>query len=104
MGGTHVHTADWTKVTCRPETGGLRGTVLVLCESRSYHCTKFTLTMAGTGLDDPGVYYSDPFFSDDRSEAEGELSRTTIVNRLKEFIKTFMDHTNSFCYRYLLGY
>ena len=55
--------------------------------------------MAGTGLDDPGVFYSDPFFSDDRSESDGELSRTAAVKRFKEFIKTFMDHTNSFCYR-----
>ena len=61
-------------------------------------------TMAGTGLDDPGVFYSDAFFSDDRSEAEGELSRTAAVKRFKEFIKTFMDHTNSFCYRYVRSY
>ena len=57
--------------------------------------------MAGTGLDDPGVFYSDPFFSDDRSEADGELSRSAAVKRFKEFIKTFMDHTNSFCYRFV---
>ena len=56
--------------------------------------------MAGTGLDDPGVFYSDPFFSDDRSESDGELSRTAAVKRFKEFIRTFMDHTNAFYYRY----
>ena len=51
-------------------------------------------------MDDPGVFYSDPFFSDDRSESDGELSRTAAVKRFKEFIRTFMDHTNAFCYRY----
>lgn len=59
--------------------------------------------MAGTGFDDPGVYYSESFFSDDRSEAEGELSRTAAVNRFKEFLKTFLDHNNCFCYRYKLA-
>lgn len=55
--------------------------------------------MAGSGFDDPGVYYSDPFFPEDRSEADGELSRTAAVKRFKEFIKTFLDQNNCFCYR-----
>lgn len=55
--------------------------------------------MAGTGYDEAPVYYSDPFFSEDRSEADGGLSRTASLGRFKEFIKTFLDHDNCFCYR-----
>lgn len=50
------------------------------------------------GFDDPGVYYSDAFFSDERSE-EGELTRVAAQKRFKEFIKTFIDQDNCFCYR-----
>ncbi len=56
--------------------------------------------MAGTGFDDPGVYYSDSFFSEDRSEADGDLSRSSALKRFKEFLKTFLDQDNCFCYRY----
>lgn len=55
--------------------------------------------MAGTGFDDAPVYYSDPFFSEDRSEADGGPSRTASLGRFKEFIKTFLDQDNCFCYR-----
>ncbi len=56
--------------------------------------------MAGTGFDDPGVFFSDSFFPEDRSESEhGELSRTASLKRFKEFLKTFLDHENCFCYR-----
>ena len=58
-----------------------------------------TLKMAGTGFDDPGIYYSDPYLLDDRSENEGELNRTAALKRFKEFLKTFLDHNNCFCYR-----
>ena len=51
------------------------------------------------GFDDPGVYYSDSLFSEDRSESL-ELTRTAAQKRLKDFIKTFIDHQNCFCYRY----
>lgn len=51
------------------------------------------------GFDDPGVYYSDAFFSEDRSE-EGDLTRVAAQKRFKEFIKTFIDQENRFCYRY----
>ena len=50
------------------------------------------------GFDDPGVYYSEPFFSEEVSE-EGEVSRTAAVRRFKEFIKTFLDNDNVYCYR-----
>ena len=56
-----------------------------------------TTTMAG--FDDPGVYYSDAFLPDDRSEVEGEISRTAAIKRFKEFLKTFLDRDNCFCYR-----
>ena len=51
------------------------------------------------GFDDPGVYYSDSLFSEDRSESL-ELTRTAAQKRFKDFIKTFIDHQNCFCYRY----
>lgn len=51
------------------------------------------------GFDDPGVYYSDAFFSEDRSE-EGDLTRVAAKKRFKEFIKTFIDQENRFFYRY----
>lgn len=50
------------------------------------------------GFDDPGVYYSDSLFSDERSETQ-DVSRTAAQRRFKEFIKTFIDHQNCFCYR-----
>ncbi len=56
--------------------------------------------MAGTGYDEAPVYYSDPFFSEERSEADGgDPSRTASLARFKEFIKTFLDQDNAFCYR-----
>ena len=55
--------------------------------------------MAGTGFDDPGVYYSDPFFAEEGSEADAELTHTAAVKRFKEFIKTFLDQNNCFPYR-----
>ena len=54
------------------------------------------------GFDEPGVYYSDAFFSEDRSE-EGDLSRVAAQRRFKEFIKTFLDQNNCFCYRCALA-
>lgn len=51
------------------------------------------------GFDDPGVFFSDPFFSsEDRSE-DGDLSRVAAQRRFKDFIKTFMDHDSCYCYR-----
>ena len=50
------------------------------------------------GFDDPGVYYSDSLFSDERSDTQ-DVSRTAAQRRFKEFIKTFIDHQNCFCYR-----
>lgn len=57
--------------------------------------------MAGTGFDDPGVYYSDSFFPDDNSVSDsGTLSRTATIARFKEFLKTFIDGDQCYCYRY----
>lgn len=53
------------------------------------------------GFDDPGVFYSDPYYSEDRTENE-DVSRVSAEKRFKEFIKTFIDHDNCFCYRYAL--
>ena len=50
------------------------------------------------GFDDPGVYYSDPYYSEDRTETD-DVSRVSAEKRFKEFIKTFIDHDNCFCYR-----
>lgn len=56
--------------------------------------------MAGTGFDDPGIFYSS-LLADDSSEVGGEnFSGTAAVKRFKEFLKTFLDHNNCFCYRY----
>lgn len=49
------------------------------------------------GFDDPGVYFSDSFFSDDRND--GQQTRTAFQKKFKDFIKTFMDHQSCFCYR-----
>lgn len=51
-----------------------------------------------SGFDEPGVFYSEAFFSDDRSE-DGDISRVAAQRRFKEFIKTFLDHDNVYCYR-----
>ena len=50
------------------------------------------------GFDEPAVYYSDPFFTDQQSE-DGEMTRVAAQRRFKEFIKTFMDQDSCFCYR-----
>ena len=50
------------------------------------------------GFDDPGVYYSEPFFSEERSE-DGDITRTAAQRRFKDFIKTFLDHENVYSYR-----
>ena len=52
-----------------------------------------------TGFDDPGVFYSDQLYSDERSEAEDLTRGGAAQKRFKEFIKTFIDQENSFCYR-----
>lgn len=57
--------------------------------------------MAGTGFDDPGVYYSGPLFNDDQSEGGEDLSRSAAVNSFKEFLKNFLDQDNCYCYRYV---
>ena len=50
------------------------------------------------GFDDPGVFYSEPFFSEERSE-DGDISHTAAQRRFKDFIKTFLDHENVYSYR-----
>lgn len=52
------------------------------------------------GFDDPGVYYSDPYYSEDRTETD-DVSRVSAEKRFKEFIKTFIDQDNCFCYRFV---
>lgn len=51
-----------------------------------------------TGFDDPGIYYSDSFFSEERSDA-GDIRPNAAHRRFKEFIKTFLDIENVYCYR-----
>ncbi len=55
--------------------------------------------MAMSGMDAPPVYYSDSFFPDQASEEGEDVSRSAAQRRFKEFIKTFMDQENCFCYR-----
>lgn len=50
------------------------------------------------GFDNPGVYYSDSLFSDERPD-EADVSKTASQRKFKDFIKTFMDHRNNYCYR-----
>ena len=51
-----------------------------------------------SGFDDQGVFYGESFFSDERSE-EGSITRGAAQRRFKEFIKTFLNHENVYCYR-----
>ena len=50
------------------------------------------------GFDDPGVYYSEPFFSEDTHD-EASVTRTATLKKYKDFIKTFVDVNNVFVYR-----
>ena len=50
------------------------------------------------GFDDPGVFYSEPFFSEEHSEG-GDITHTAAQRRFKDFIKTFLDHDNIYSYR-----
>ena len=52
------------------------------------------------GFDDPGVFYSDPLYSEDgQSEAGTAESNTAIQKKFYDFLRTFMDDTNVYCYR-----
>ena len=53
---------------------------------------------AMAGFDDPGVFYSEPFFSEEHSEG-GDITHTAAQRRFKDFIKTFLDHDNIYSYR-----
>lgn len=55
--------------------------------------------MAMSGMDAPPVYYSDPFFTDQASEEGDEMTLAAAQRRFKEFLKTFIDGENCFCYR-----
>ena len=49
------------------------------------------------GFDEPGVFFSDNFGSEEQSEHEN-ASRLQVKKRLKEFIRQF--HEGNFSYRY----
>ena len=51
-------------------------------------------------FDDPG-YYSDPLYSEDgQSEADTDESNTVIHKKFQyDFLQTFMDNTNVYCYQ-----
>ena len=51
------------------------------------------------GFDEAAVYYSDPLFSEEHGDST-EFNRTAAQKRFKEFIKTFIDHQNCYCYRF----
>ena len=51
------------------------------------------------GFDDPGVFFSDNFGSEDQPD-EGQINRQQVKNRLREFIRQF--HEGNFSYRYRL--
>ena len=54
------------------------------------------------GFDDPGVYYSDPFFSEDSHDASA-ASRTDTTKKFKDFIRKFVDVNGIFIYRFDSG-
>ena len=49
------------------------------------------------GFDDPGVFFSDNFGSEDQPD-EGQANRQQVKNRLREFIRQF--HEGNFTYKY----
>ena len=58
-----------------------------------------TLKEVMAGFDDPGVFYSDPLYSEDgQSEAGTDESNTTIQKKFYDFLRTFMDDTNVYYY------
>ena len=52
-----------------------------------------------TGFDDPGIFFSDNFGSEDQSN-EDQINRTQVKKRFKDFIRQF--HEGNFSYRYRL--
>ena len=53
-------------------------------------------------FDDPGVYYSDPLYSEDgQSGADTDESNTVIHKKFQyDFLQTFIvDNTNVYCYQ-----
>lgn len=49
------------------------------------------------GFDDPGIFFSDNFGSEDRQD-ENQINRLAVKNRFREFIRQF--HEGNFSYRY----
>lgn len=52
-----------------------------------------------TGFDDPGIFFSDNFGSEDQNN-EDQINRTQVKKRFKDFIRQF--HEGNFSYRYRL--
>lgn len=51
-----------------------------------------------SGFDDPGIFVSDPFGSEDQTD-EREVSRVAAKKRFREFIREFHEGTFSYPYR-----
>lgn len=51
------------------------------------------------GFDDPGVFYSDPLYSEDGQSEAADESNTAVQKKFYDFLRTFMDDTNVYCYR-----
>ena len=51
------------------------------------------------GFDDPGVFFSDPFFGEETRD-DTEVTRSGTVKKFKEFIRNFVDVDNIFVYRW----
>ena len=51
-----------------------------------------------SGYDDPGVFFSDNFGSEEQADDQ-QINRQQVKNRFKEFIRQFHEGNFSYCYR-----
>lgn len=54
------------------------------------------------GFDDPGVFFSDNFGSEDQPD-DNQINRSQVKKRLKDFIRQFHEGNFSYRYRYVLS-
>ena len=55
-----------------------------------------------SGFDDPGIFFSDNFGSEDQPD-DGQVNRQQTKNRFREFIRQFHEGNFSYNYRYELA-
>ena len=54
-----------------------------------------------SGFDDPGIFFSDNFGSEDQAD-DGQANRQQTKNRFREFIRQFHEGNFSYTYRYVI--